>query len=58
MPDISKCTGEGCPVRKKCYRFTCPAGEWKSYTAFFDAVKPGSKDGCEFFKAIPAGPLA
>lgn len=22
MPDISKCKGEGCPLKETCYRFT------------------------------------
>jgi len=24
MADISKCCGEGCPIKERCYRFTAP----------------------------------
>lgn len=26
MTDITKCSGEGCPVKEKCYRFTAVPG--------------------------------
>lgn len=29
MSDITICTGEDCPVKEKCYRFTAPVGEVK-----------------------------
>ena len=28
MSDISKCSGEGCPLREACYRFTAPTSEY------------------------------
>lgn len=31
MADISKCTGEGCPIKEKCYRYTAPTSIWQSY---------------------------
>lgn len=31
MSDITMCTGEGCPVRKHCYRHTSRASERQSY---------------------------
>ena len=32
MPDISKCSGEGCPMKETCYRFTAIADKlWQSY---------------------------
>ena len=31
MPDITKCTGEGCPLKDKCYRFTCRPDYLQSY---------------------------
>lgn len=35
MPDISKCTNDECPLKNKCYRFTCEPSEYqKSYTRF------------------------
>jgi hypothetical protein len=27
--DISKCSGEDCPVKEKCYRFTATASEYR-----------------------------
>jgi hypothetical protein len=31
MTDITKCTGEGCPLKETCHRFTAPKGTWQSY---------------------------
>lgn len=50
MADISKCYGEGCPIKNKCYRYTAVANEhWQSY--FIEA--PGKiKDNiftCEMY---------
>jgi hypothetical protein len=46
MTDISKCSGEGCEQKEKCYRFTTIADEqWQSYF-----TEPPIKDGkCEYF---------
>jgi hypothetical protein len=27
--DITKCTGEGCPVKEFCFRFTAPDSEYR-----------------------------
>lgn len=44
MTDISKCRGEGCPIKESCYRFTAPNGYWQSYSDF------KYEDGkCEFY---------
>lgn len=47
MSDISKCSGEGCPHKEKCYRFTAPADEYRQ--AYF--TKPPIKDDgtCDMF---------
>jgi hypothetical protein len=46
MADITKCTGEGCPMRAGCYRFTAPASRFAQ--SYF--VTPPVKDGeCEYF---------
>jgi len=29
MTDISKCSGEGCPLKDSCRRYTAPASEWQ-----------------------------
>ena len=32
MTDISKCSGMGCPLKYKCWRFRAPADpDWQSY---------------------------
>lgn len=45
MADISKCTGEGCPQKKKCLRYWVTPGRWQSYFA----VPPGNGDTCRYF---------
>ena len=45
MPDITKCTGEGCTKKDTCYRFTSKPDIYQSY--FKD---PPIKDGeCEYY---------
>lgn len=48
MPDISMCSGDGCPIKEKCYRFTAKPDEYlQSY------IQPPYKDGkCEMFWPI------
>jgi len=31
MPDMTKCRGDGCPVRESCYRYTAPPSDMQSY---------------------------
>ncbi len=45
MPDISKCDGEGCPRRDRCYRYVTPGCRWQSSFA----APPLCEDGCEEF---------
>ncbi len=33
MTDITKCTGQDCPLAVTCYRFICEAAEPQSYIA-------------------------
>lgn len=49
MVDISKCSGEGCKVKEKCYRFTVKGNEyWQVYSDFHKTEK--DKEGkCEYF---------
>ncbi len=44
--DITKCKGDGCPLKDKCFRHTAPANEyWQSYF-----VNPPYKDNtCEYY---------
>lgn len=30
MTDITKCTGDGCPQRATCYRYTSPSSDYQS----------------------------
>lgn len=39
MSDISKCSGNNCPLKKMCKRYTAPSGAWQSY------VLPAYEDG-------------
>ena len=46
MPDITMCSGEGCPFKEKCYRFTAkPSEYWQSY--FIDP--PIKDDKCDHY---------
>ena len=29
MTDITKCTGDGCPLKAQCRRYTAPASYWQ-----------------------------
>ena len=46
MADITCCSGQGCDVKDKCYRFTAPKTEfWQSYFC-----EPPIKDGkCDMY---------
>jgi hypothetical protein len=45
MADITKCKGDGCPIKEKCYRFTAIADEYQSYFG-----NPPIKDGkCDMY---------
>jgi len=54
MPDITMCTGEGCPKKETCYRFTAIPGRYQS---FF--VAPPYKDGdCPRYSPVKEKPDA
>jgi len=40
MTDITKCTGEGCPLKEKCYRYLAKSSE--HYQSYFQ--KPPFKN--------------
>lgn len=45
MTDITKCAGDGCPLKETCHRFTAPA---EMYQSFF--MTPPVKNGkCEYY---------
>jgi hypothetical protein len=47
MTDITKCSGEGCPLSETCYRFTAVGDPY--YQSYF--VQPPYKEdtGCSMF---------
>lgn len=45
MTDITKCKGEDCPQKDKCYRFTAPESEMQSYFA----ESPFNGKRCDYF---------
>ena len=47
MADITMCSGDGCPMKEKCYRHTAPVSEYRQ--AYF--VKPPIQEDntCEYF---------
>ena len=51
MADITMCSGEGCPRKKQCYRYTAPKSNfWQSYFAKVPLRKDKKgKITCEFF---------
>jgi hypothetical protein len=48
MTDISKCTGDGCPIKESCKRFRVPAAEHRQ--TFF-TIPPYNHDEkkCDYF---------
>jgi len=46
MADITKCHGEGCPIKTECYRFT--AKECKAHQSYF-VKSPIKKNKCDMF---------
>jgi hypothetical protein len=46
MADITKCKGEGCPIKESCYRFTAEASEFRQ-SYFF--TPPFKDNTCEMY---------
>lgn len=51
MPDIAKCLSKDCPLREKCYRFTCePSPFWQSYSSFKPTIDEETKEvKCDYY---------
>lgn len=47
MADISMCSGQGCPLRNKCYRHKAPKSEYQSWFMTVPYNKKQRK--CEYF---------
>lgn len=50
MPDISKCKGEGCPIKETCYRFTAPPSKWRQ--SYFVESPIREDKSCDHFMEI------
>jgi hypothetical protein len=48
MPDITLCTGEGCPLKDECYRYKAKPSERQSY---FERP-PYKGDKCDYFSKL------
>lgn len=48
MPDISKCSGAGCPDRDTCYRYTSAPSRYQSYSDFWRDLSEGAEK-CGFY---------
>jgi len=46
MSDITKCEGEGCPIKEKCTRFTATANEFRQAYFTDSPIKDGK---CEMY---------
>ena len=47
MPDITMCSGQDCPLKSKCHRFTAEPLYMQSY--FVDPPYNKEKDNCDMF---------
>ena len=54
MPDISMCSGEGCRLKDRCYRYLAkPDKHWQSYANFDETMR---KTGlCDAFIEVTTG---
>ncbi len=50
MRDISKCTGENCPVKERCWRYRMPTA-FETYQSY---ISPPEEKPCPFFISINA----
>ena len=46
MPDITMCKGEGCPLKKNCYRFTAKPFEFRQSYFITSPIKDSE---CEYY---------
>jgi len=51
-PDISKCWGKDCPIKEKCYRYTCEPDELQAYSDFTYKLKREVVKSSEGFELI------
>jgi hypothetical protein len=46
MPDITMCSGDGCPIKETCYRYKATPTEWQSY---FSTPPFDKRRGCQSY---------
>jgi hypothetical protein len=49
MADITKCPGNDCPVKNKCYRYTAPASMKQHYFWNIPGKTEGNKFTCSMY---------
>jgi hypothetical protein len=49
MPDITKCSGERCPWRLDCYRYSSPSSEYQSFFVNVPGKRAGPRWTCVHF---------
>lgn len=49
MPDITMCTGEGCPLKDECYRYKARPSDYRQ--VYFERP-PNRGNKCEYFSKI------
>lgn len=51
MADITMCSGLGCPLKEKCYRYTAEASPYRQSMFISPPVtkKENEKPSCEYF---------
>lgn len=54
MPDITKCANDFCPLRLKCYRYTCtPSHPQQSYCVFHPFEADHGEYECDMWLLDP-----
>lgn len=56
MPDITKCKGENCPFRDKCYRYNSKDNYWQSY--FMNTPIDLETEECSYYWPMQDDPMA
>jgi hypothetical protein len=49
MPTLTKCSGNGCEMKNKCFRYTSPSNSYQSY---FTEVPLKENGTCDYFLQV------
>jgi hypothetical protein len=47
--DISKCSGEDCPVKETCYRYTAPVSDYSQSYFFTPPITKEEEISCDYY---------